>query len=126
MRNSTPVSLLGAFALAIFLCAWPVSVAAHDIPNDVTIQTFVKPEGTRLRVLARVPLAPLKVSTWPLKAPDLLDTRRATAELTDAAMRSLANEATLFEGEQSLPAPHVVAIRATRSIDQSFQSYEQA
>jgi hypothetical protein len=31
-------------------------VVAHDIPRNVTVQAFAKPEGPRLRLLVRVPL----------------------------------------------------------------------
>ena len=37
--------------LAVLLLALPQFAAAHDIPNDVTLQVFLKPEGTRLRLL---------------------------------------------------------------------------
>ncbi len=42
-----PVALLLA-ALAVAPAAF-----AHDIPRDVTVQAFVKPEGQTLRVLIR-------------------------------------------------------------------------
>src|SRR5580765_2650920 len=113
-RRPVPLRLLGIVAVAILVYARPVRLAAHTIPNDVTIRTFVKPEGQRLRLLARVPLAALKVTTWPLKAPDVLDTERATEELSAAAVRSLSVRSTLVEGDRPLPAPQVVAVRATQ------------
>jgi len=45
--------------LALLLAALTFFVApvlAHDIPRDVTVQMFFKPEGQTLRVLMRVPL----------------------------------------------------------------------
>ena len=113
-------------AVAALLYALPAAIAAHTIPNDVTVQTFVKAEGQRLLVLARVPLVALKDTAWPLKAPDILDTSSATPVLTDAAMLWLGKTSTLFEGTRALPAPKVAAIRATRSDDRSFESYGQA
>src|ERR1051325_10349247 len=41
------LSILSAFLIVAF---------AHDIPNDVTVQAFLKPEGQHLYFLARVPL----------------------------------------------------------------------
>ena len=42
------------FSIALLILALFAAVpAAHDIPNDVTVQTFFKPEGTRLRLLVR-------------------------------------------------------------------------
>lgn len=125
--KSTLARLCLAFAVAAILVGpQSVTIVAHDIPNDVTIQTFIKPEGQRLRLLARVPLAALRDAKWPEKATGVLDSQRATTELTAAAMRWLGNEATLFEGDRRLPSPQVAAIRATLATDQSFQSYEQA
>jgi len=45
-------------ALAVIACAlWPaVDVSAHDIPNDVTVQVLVKPDGQRVQLLVRAPL----------------------------------------------------------------------
>src|SRR5207249_3753543 len=58
MRNRfVPVSIvIGPLLAALLLLLWPARPAAHDIPNDVTVQAFVKPEGRTLRVLVRVPL----------------------------------------------------------------------
>jgi len=43
-------SRIAAFSATALLLALPNSVSAHDIPNDVTVQTFVKPDGNRLRL----------------------------------------------------------------------------
>ena len=36
--------------------ALTATVSAHDIPNDVIVQAFLKPEGNRARLLLRVPM----------------------------------------------------------------------
>jgi len=35
-------------------------LAGHDIPSDLTVQAFVKPDGERLRLLVRVPLKAIR------------------------------------------------------------------
>ena len=75
-----------AALLVLFSSATP---AAHDIPNDVTVQTFLKPEGQRLRLLVRVPLGAMRDMDYP-RPPgatngDLLDLTRAERSLRDAA-----------------------------------------
>src|SRR4051812_41928035 len=45
---------------ALFVLAVAAGPSAHEIPNDVTVQSFVKPEGQRLRLLVRVPLIALR------------------------------------------------------------------
>src|SRR4030095_5601422 len=46
-----PLAILAAPALLVLWAA--AGPAAHDIPNDVTVQTFLKPEGQRLPLLRR-------------------------------------------------------------------------
>ena len=52
-------------ALAAALLWWTAAPAAHDVPNDVRIQVFLKPEGQRLRLLVRAPLASMNDISWP-------------------------------------------------------------
>jgi hypothetical protein len=40
-------------AILGLLAALPQGAAAHDIPNDVTVQMFLKPSGDKLDVLVR-------------------------------------------------------------------------
>ena len=47
-----------AAALALLACARVAS--AHDVPNDVTVRAFLRPEGTRLRFVVRVPLEAMR------------------------------------------------------------------
>jgi hypothetical protein len=114
-----------ALASCLFLYA-ELPISAHEVPNDVLIQAILKPEGQRVRLLVRVPLIALRDMTWPFKAPDILDTSRAAAELHDAATLWLGDEQTLYEGDRALPSPTVAALRATLPSDRSFESYDQA
>src|SRR5262249_8356575 len=54
-----------ALAVALLALAGSAPARAHDIPNDVTVQTFVKPDGSRLRVLVRVPLQAMRDMDYP-------------------------------------------------------------
>jgi hypothetical protein len=62
------VALVAAFMLALALPAF-----AHDIPNDVTVNAFVKPEGQRLRLLVRVPLKAMREVDVPRRSGGFLD-----------------------------------------------------
>ena len=56
------------FCLArVCLLAWAFIFAAqaHDIPNDVTVQVFLKPEGNLLRVAVRVPMRAMRDQQFP-------------------------------------------------------------
>ena len=47
----------------------PPDPTAHDIPGDVSVHAFVKPEGERLRVLVRLPLEAMLDVNFPLNGP---------------------------------------------------------
>jgi len=64
---------LAAACVTALLVSAPSGAAAHDIPNDVTVYAFLKPEGQRLNLLVRVPLTALIDVDWPRRGLDRLD-----------------------------------------------------
>jgi len=116
-------------AIAALLLAGAV-VGAHDIPNDVTIQTFLKPEGQRLRLVVRVPLQAMRDMDYPkprgTTRADLMDLSRADPTLRDASTLWISDFLDLYENDVRLPKPDVVAVRASLPSDRSFTSYEDA
>jgi HupE/UreJ protein len=119
-----------AAGLALCLLVFSLRLAAHDIPNDVTVQTFLKPEAQRLRLVVRVPLGAMRDIDYPRPRgatnADLLDLARAEASLRDAATLWLSDFLELYENDQPLRAPQVVSVRASLQADKSFASYEEA
>ena len=112
--------------LALFSVASP---AAHDIPNDVTVQAFFKPEGQRLRLLVRVPLNAMRDMDYPRRGESnsgLLDLAKGDATLRDAATLWVADDIEVFEGDVPLPYPRVAEVRASLQSDRSFASFEEA
>lgn len=121
-----PVVCLLMAALVLVSAARP---AAHDIPNDVTIQTFFKPEGQRLRVLVRVPLVAMRDLDYPKRGPvatGFLDLARADATLKDAATLWIGDFLDVYENDARLPYPAIASVRASLQSDQSFAAYDQA
>jgi hypothetical protein len=115
--------LAGALLLSIAL---PCRAVAHDIPVDVLVQTFLKPEGRRLHVVLRVPLVAMRdVKYPPLGQPGVLDVARADPVLRDAATLWIADYIELYEGGRRLSYPEVVAVRASQP-DRAFESYDTA
>ncbi len=115
------------FWLVVALTFWlPFGAAAHDIPNDVTVQAFVKPSGEQLRLLVRVPLRACRDVDFPKRGPGYLDLARADAALRDAATLWVVNELQLYEGETRLQNPQVVALHVSLESDKSFATYEEA
>jgi hypothetical protein len=99
---------------------------AHEIPNDVRIQAFLKPEGQRLRLIVRAPLEAMNDIDWPIDALGMLNLPLADRALRDASTLWLADNIDVYEGDRRLEYPRVVEVRASLPSDMSFQSYESA
>ncbi|MGH9322064.1 MAG: HupE/UreJ family protein [Vicinamibacteria bacterium] len=108
------------------LALLPASLPAHEIPTDVTVQAFLKPEGDKLRLVVRVPLAAMRDMTVPTDPFGYLDLSRAEPVLRDAAILWIADYVELYEGETPLLDPEIVAARVSLPSDRSFESYERA
>src|SRR2546421_10492082 len=111
---------------AVLIWAMPSPAAAHDIPNDVTVHAFVKPEGERLHLLVRVPLKAMRDVAYPRRGAGLLDLALADAALRNAATLWIADSVELYENDVRLGLPRVVDARVSLESDKSFASYEQA
>ena len=115
-------------SIAIFglLLALPRSVPAHDIPNDVTVQMFLRPSGNKLDLLVRVPVKSMRDIDFPKVGPGYLDLSRADPFLQDAATVWLVRAIQIDEGDARLPNPRLLAVQASLESDRSFASYETA
>ena len=113
--------------LAALGLALPFGAAAHDIPNDLTVQVFLKPQGDHLQLLVRVPLKAIRDVVFPERGPGYLDLDQIAPYLPDAAILWISDFIELYEGETRLPKkPRVAAARISLQSDRSFASYEEA
>src|ERR1700678_3511795 len=85
-----------------------VPLVAHEIPNDVTVQAFVRPAGQRLQLLVRVPLAAMRDVDFPTAGPGYLDLDRVGALLPDAATLWISGLTDIYEDDAPLTHPRVV------------------
>src|SRR5215470_8493884 len=120
-----------AAALVLGVWATPTIADAHDIPPDVTIQAFLKPEGHRLRLLVRVPLEALRDLSVPTRpgtagAGSLVDLARLQPLLAGAATVWVAQNIDLYENDAPLPATSLLDLRVSLPTDRSFGSYDDA
>jgi HupE / UreJ protein len=99
---------------------------AHNIPNDITVQVFFRPEGSQLRLLVRVPLKAMRDVEFPQRGPGYLDLERVDSILPDAVNLWIAGALEIYEDGKPLPKPSVVESRVSLESDQSFATYDDA
>jgi hypothetical protein len=121
-------ALQHAFAPAVFALASLLAPAAgaHEIPNDVKVQMFVKPAGERLQLLLRVPMQAMQDVDFPRRGTGLLDLGRAESALRTAVMLWFADNIEIYEGDRRIGAPKLIAVRAALPSDRSFTSFDEA
>jgi hypothetical protein len=118
-RRDVIVTLLAA-ALLLLLPAGP---AAHEIPASVVVQALVKPEGGRLRMLIRLPLASMRDIAFPLWGPGYVQLDSAGPAILEGVSTWVTPFVTLYEEGEPLPRPAVVATRVSLPSDASFRSW---
>jgi hypothetical protein len=124
-RDLFAVARVGAWLVVALLVA-ASGAFAHDIPRDVTVQAFAKPEGDRLRLLLRVPLKTMTDVEFPRRERDYVDLARVDDALRDATTLWLSSQLELYEGDTLLSHPRIVSVRMSLESDRSFGSYESA
>ncbi len=117
--------LRAAAVWAALLCAAGLA-AAHDLPSDVRVQVWVKPEGTQLLLWVRVPLGAMNEVDLPLRGPGYLDLARADAALRVAGELWFADNLSLFEDGRLLPRPRLLATRVALAADRTPATWPEA
>ena len=116
-------------ALVVLLMVGTIGLNSHEIPNEVTIQTFLKPEGQGLMFLVRAPMKAMRDMDVPRRTgayPGYIDLSRIDPVLRDAATQWIGDFVKLYENDRQLPYPEVLSARISLPSDRSFESYDQA
>ena len=111
-------------ALAALLATGARAVA-HEVPNDVTIQTIIHPEGKVLKFLVRVPLKAMRDVAFPERDGGYLDLARSGPMLSDAATLWISNYVDFYEQDVKLPKPRIAITRMSLP-GREFASWEEA
>ena len=110
--------------LTLLLPTW--SGEAHEIPADVTVQVFVKPDAETLRMVVRVPLISMRDYDFPAREPGYLIVSEAEPLIQEAAVEWIANNVQMYEGNDLLARPVLAAARIAIPGDRAFRSYDDA
>lgn len=117
---------LTAVLLAIALLGSPVRVQPHEIPANVTVHAFVKPDGDVLRLLVRVPLNSMRDLDFPTRDPGYLNVSDAEPYLYEAARLWIVDFVRIYEDGALLRRAEIAGARVSLPSDRSFDSYETA
>src|SRR5262245_39153571 len=130
MRVTTePQKHRGIRFVFVFLCVFVslcLTSLGHDIPADITLQSFLKPEGQTLHFLLRVPMKAMRDIEFPKRGPGYLELDRVEEYLRDGAEQWISNFTEIDENDVPLPKPKIVDARVSLESDKSFSSYEEA
>jgi hypothetical protein len=116
--------ILRTAAAAILAAAFFSPVLAHDIPGELRLHAFAKPEGERLRVLVRVPLDLLLNLNLPKRGPGYLELAAAEAYIPKA-VAAITKELLFFEDGRQLALARGEG-RFSPPADRSFDTFERA
>lgn len=117
---------LVAIGLAALAALAPASLHGHEVPNEVTVFGFVRPEGRTLTLLLRAPLKSMRDIEVPTVPGDFIDFSRVDRALNDAATLWIVDFVELYENGQRLGRPAVIGTRVSLPADRSFESYDEA
>jgi hypothetical protein len=101
-------------------------IRAHDIPNDVIVQAYLRPDGRRAELLVRAPIAAMRDVVLPMREDGTLDVAHADSAVRQAAMLWIADAIAIYEGDHRLAPPRIYASRISLPSERTFVSYSSA
>ncbi len=110
----------------VSVCVLSTVVRGHEIPADVTIRAFIKPDEGVIRMLVRTPLSTLRDLIIPTRADVYLDLPAAEAPIRIGADLWVAGGVRMFEDGRDLGRARLVATRVSLPSDTSFESWDRA
>jgi hypothetical protein len=101
------------------------AVRAHDIPDEIVLQSYVKPQPNQLQVLLRIPLLAISDANLPKDGTGYL-----AMPFLDPALREAANQISngilFLEGDERLTRYDLANARISLPSDRSFDTYDAA
>ncbi len=122
MKLSRVRTLLAVVLAALSLQA---SLSAHDIPDEIVVQTYVRPQQNALQVLLRIPLIAIADANLPKDGIGYLAMRYLDPALREAA-NQVSNGIVFLEDDERLTRYDIAHAKISLPSDRSFQSYDAA
>jgi HupE / UreJ protein len=113
-----------ALAVVIALMLQAVA-AAHDIPDEIAVQSYVRPQQNQLQVLLRIPLLAVADANLPKDGTGYLAMPHLDGALREAA-NQISNGIVFLEGDERLVRYEMANARISLPSDRSYDTYEGA
>lgn len=113
-------------SVALLALLSAVTISGHEVPADVTVRAFVRPEGQVMRVLVRAPLDTFRDVIIPTRQDVFLDLAAADAPVRTGAELWVVGGLQVFEDGRDLGRGRLAQTRLTLPSDTSFESWETA
>ena len=110
----------------LLIAAMAPIIRAHEVPNEVTVFGFVRPEGKTLRLLVRAPLKSMRDVDVPEQSNGFLDFTKMEAAERHAAQIWIRDFIHVYENDVELPLVQIVSTRTSLPSDKSFENYDTA
>jgi hypothetical protein len=125
--RSHPMKARKVRVIAALLAAAVLStlVEAHDIPDEIVVQSYVAPRQDRLQVLLRVPLIAIADANLPKDGVGYLAMPYLDPALREAA-NQISNGIVFLERDDRLTGYELANARISLPSDRSFNNYETA
>ena len=100
-------------------------LVAHDIPDEIVVQSYVRPQQNQLQVLLRIPLLAVADANLPKDGTGYLAMPYIDAALREAA-NQISNGIVFLEGDERLTGYEMANARISLPSDRSFDTYDGA
>jgi HupE / UreJ protein len=114
-----------AAAALLFALTLHAVLVAHDIPDEIVVQSYLKPQQNQLQVLLRVPLLAIADANLPKDGTGYLAMPYVDAALREAA-NQISNGIVFLEGDERLTRYDMANARISLPSDRSFDTYDGA
>lgn len=114
----------GAAALLVALLLQAV-LSAHDIPDEIVVQSYVRPQQNQLQVLLRIPLLAVTEANLPKDGVGYLALPYIDQALGEAA-NQISNGIVFLERDERLTRYETANARISLPSDRSFDTYDAA
>jgi len=117
--------VLRCAAAVLLALTLQVVLSAHDIPDEIAVQSYVRPQENQLQVLLRIPLLAVTQANLPKDGVGYLALPYIDPALREAA-NQISNGIVFLEGDERLTRYELANARISLPSDRSFDTYNAA